>query len=141
VPRTHYVSEFLRLAVEDITKDGTFKSIRVTNPLDPVHQWKGELERSTNNTARSMEAVLRKNIRLLTTSKIQDSWMWEHTTTASLNALICWMYDNDVMQKRRDFRNYMKMDDIEEVQPSSLKKDITTTRATNSLIPRYKMLD
>jgi hypothetical protein len=45
VPRTHYVSGVSRLTVQDITKEGTFKTNRVTNPLDPVYQWKDELEK------------------------------------------------------------------------------------------------
>lgn len=43
------------------------------------------------------------------------------------------------MQKRRDFRNYMKTDDIEKTQSSSLKKGITTIRTVNPLVPKYKM--
>jgi hypothetical protein len=49
------------------------------------------------------------------------------------------MYNYEVMQKRRDFRNYMKTDDIEKTQSSSLKKGINTIRATNPLVPRYRM--
>lgn len=43
-----------------------------------------------------------------------------------------------MFQKRKQFRNYMKIDDIDKTKASSLKKGIITNRIVNPLMPDYK---
>jgi hypothetical protein len=43
--RTHTNDGVSRLEVSDINKDGIFKSTRHADPLDPVYQWRDELEK------------------------------------------------------------------------------------------------
>lgn len=62
------------------------------------------------------------------------------TTVATRKEPISSTYTIHSIQKRREFRNYLRTDDIDKAQSSSLKKGITTVRATNPLVPRYKML-
>lgn len=45
LPRTHTNDGISRLDVGDINKEGMFKSTRMADPLDPVYQWKDELEK------------------------------------------------------------------------------------------------
>ncbi len=49
LPRTHTNDGVSRLLVNDINKEGLFKSTRVSNPLDPTYKWRDEPQQQVIN--------------------------------------------------------------------------------------------
>lgn len=127
-----------RLKVEDINKEGIFESRRQTNPLAPVYKWRDE---DTTTKLNTDYGKIEGNKTKEKHPTVVNKMGYSNLKTSDIDgACHNSYYDrNYFLEKRRDIRDYMKTSDIQHAQPSTLKKGITTVRATNPLVPDYKL--